>query len=114
MNRAQPPERDPRTRWTGDMSMKVNVLRRSANELKIEIVGERHSFCNALQMSLLEDKRVEFAGYDLAHPLVAQPVVRVLTKGSRKPEDALIAAAKRLGKQMDDFIKAFEDACETK
>lgn len=92
--------------------MKVRVLKREKNELRVEVSGERHSFCNALQRALLEDEYVQFAGYDLPHPLVSQPIVYVQTKGRRKPEEALIKAASRLGDEMKEFLEAFEQAIE--
>ena len=53
--------------------MKINILKKTKNELKIEIEGEGHTFCNLLQDALLEDKSVEMAGYDIPHPLQANP-----------------------------------------
>ena len=72
--------------------MKVKVLKRQDNELKIEIEGSSHGLCNLLAKRLLEDKRVDFAGYDLPHPLAASPVIYIKMKGKAKPEDALIEA----------------------
>lgn len=92
--------------------MKVCVLKREKNELRVEVTGERHSFCNALQKALLEDEYVQFAGYDLPHPLVSQPIIYVQTKGRRKPEEALIKAANRLGEEMREFLEAFEEVIE--
>lgn len=90
--------------------MKINVLERSKNELKIEIVGEGHTFCNALHSLLLKDSTVEFASYGLAHPLIAQPTLYVRTKGQRRPENAMIEAAKALGEEMEEIQGAFKDA----
>jgi len=90
--------------------MKVNVLEKSKNELKIEIVGEGHTFCNALHSALLKDSTVEFVGYGLAHPLVAQPTLYVRTKGRRRPENAMIEAARTLGKEVEEIQEAFESA----
>lgn len=92
--------------------MKVRVLKKDKNELRVEVSGEGHSFCNALQKALLEDEQVQFAGYDLPHPLVSQPVIYVQTKGRRKPEDAFIEAASKLGGEMEEFLKAFEGATQ--
>lgn len=94
--------------------MKIDVLNRSKNELRIEIVGEGHSFCNALQSTLLKDNSIEFVGYDISHPLVAQPIIYIRTKGRRRPENALIDAAKTLGKELDAIEKTFKKAfkCE--
>lgn len=90
--------------------MKVNVLKRSRNELEIEVVGEGHTFCNALQNILLKDKSVEYAGYRIPHPLVAQPIIYVRTKHDKRPEDLLIEAAQNLGREAEEVRKAFEEA----
>jgi len=93
--------------------MKVNVLEKSKNEVKIEIVGEGHSFCNAIHSVLLNDDTVEFVGYNLAHPLVANPTLYVRTKGKRRPENAIIEAAKTLGREAEEITEAFEKALKT-
>jgi DNA-directed RNA polymerase subunit L len=90
--------------------LKVKVLKKSANELKIEIEGAGHGLCNLLQKKLLEDKKVDLAGYDVPHPLASNPVIYVRTKGSAKPEDALIAAADKAREANDAFGKALEKA----
>ena len=90
--------------------MKIKILERSKNELKVEIVGEGHSFCNALHNLLLKDSTVEFSNYNLAHPLIANPTLYVRTKGRRKPESALIEAAKALGKEIEEIQGTFENA----
>lgn len=90
--------------------MKVKVLSRSENELKIEIQGEDHTLCGLLQKALLDDRYVEFAGYEIAHPLVSEPTVYLRTKGRRKPEKALIRAAEKIGDTADKFKREFERA----
>jgi DNA-directed RNA polymerase subunit L len=93
--------------------MKVNVLEKSKNELKIEIVGENHSFCNAIHSVLLRDDTVEFVGYNIAHPLVANPTLYVRTKGKRSPEKAIIEASKTLGRETEEIIEAFNKALKS-
>ncbi len=88
--------------------MKVRVLKHSKNEMKIEIEGEGHSFGSALQSALLEDRNVEFAGYNVPHPLFSKSVVYVRTKGGERAETALKKAAKRLEKRMNELQKLFE------
>jgi DNA-directed RNA polymerase subunit L len=83
--------------------MKINVLKKQDNELKIEVVGATHGLCNLLQKRLLEDKAVDFAGYDVAHPLAANPTIYVRMKGSAKPEDALIRAVEKIKEANDTF-----------
>ncbi len=93
--------------------MNVKVLKKADNELKIEIEGSSHGLCNLLQKRLLEDKRVDFAGYDVPHPLASSPVIYIRMKGRTKPEDALIDAVEKVreaneafGKELDRALKA--------
>ena len=80
--------------------MKINIIHQSKNELRIELVGEGHSFSNALQSILLKDDTIEFVGYNISHPLLSSPVLSIRTKGRRRPENALIDAAKSLRKEL--------------
>jgi DNA-directed RNA polymerase subunit L len=80
--------------------MKINVLHQSKNELRLELIGEGHSFTNALQSILLKDDTIEFVGYNISHPLMANPILFIRTKGRRRPENALIDAAKRLVEEL--------------
>jgi DNA-directed RNA polymerase subunit L len=88
--------------------MKVKLLKKSENELKIEIEGTSHGLCNLLAKRLLEDKKVEFAGYDLPHPLASSPIIYVRMKGANKPEDALIEAASKVREANDAFSKELD------
>jgi len=94
------------------IKMKVKILKREPQEVKIEIEGEGHTFCNALQKVLLEDKSVEMAGYDLPHPLISNPVVYIRTKKEREPEAALREAAQKLQQRNNEFREAFKRALE--
>jgi DNA-directed RNA polymerase subunit L len=88
--------------------LKVKVLKKTANELRIEVEGAGHGLCNLLQKKLLEDKKVELAGYDVPHPLASNPVIYVRTKGAAKPQDALIAAVEKAREVNAAFSKALE------
>lgn len=90
--------------------MKVNVLKKAGNELKIELEGSGHGVCNLLQKKLLEDKKVDQAGYDVPHPLASNPVIYVRMKGSAKPEAALLQAAEKAREENDAFGKALKAA----
>ena len=90
--------------------MKIKVLKKTQNELKIEIEGAEHGFCNLLQKMLLEEKSVDMAGYDIPHPLASNPVVYVRTKGAGTPEDALTKAAEKAREQNEAFSNALEKA----
>ena len=90
--------------------MRIKVLERTSNELKIEIEGVGHSFCNVLQKTLLDEDGIDMAGYNRTHPLVSNPTVYVRTKGKLKPETAIQNAVKRIRKRNKDFKKIFEKA----
>lgn len=90
--------------------MKIKLLKKNSNELELEIEGETHTFCNLLQKTLLEDAGVEMGGYNLPHPLVANPVIYVRTKGRRNPSVALRRAVKGMQKRIDRFQVAFKSA----
>jgi DNA-directed RNA polymerase subunit L len=83
--------------------LKVKVLSKSEKELKIEIEGGSHGICNLIAKRLLEDKTVEFAGYDVPHPLASSPIIYLRMKGTVKPETALIKAVEKVREANDAF-----------
>ena len=90
------------------LTVKIKVLKKEGKELKIEIEGGTHGVCNFLQKRLLEDKTVDFAGYDVAHPLAASPTIYVRMKGAAKPEDALLRAVEKVRQANDAFSEELE------
>jgi len=92
--------------------MKVEILKKTKNELKIEIDGEGHTFCNVVQKALLKNKKVDLAGYDVPHPLTANPVVYLRTKTQNKPETVLRDAVREVQKDSEAFRAAFGKALE--
>ena len=93
--------------------MKIKVLKKTANELKIEIEGVEHGFCNLLQKNLLEDEGVDLGGYDVPHPLAAKPVIYVRMKGTAEPENALIKAAEKAREANTAFGKELKKALKS-
>jgi DNA-directed RNA polymerase subunit L len=90
--------------------MKVNVLNKTKNELKIELEGAGHTICNLLQRKLLEDENVDLAGYDIPHPLASNPILYVRTKGDVKPEDALLEAVRKILDVSEEFSQELKRA----
>jgi DNA-directed RNA polymerase subunit L len=90
--------------------MKVNVLNKTKNELKIELEGAGHTICNLLQRKLLEDENVDLAGYDIPHPLASNPILYVRTKGDVKPEDALLEAVRKILDVSEEFSQELKKA----
>ncbi len=92
--------------------MQVKVLKKTGNELRIEIEGEGHTLCNLLEKVLLEDESIEIAGYNVPHPLTSRSIVYIRTKGRRNPETALRDAAKKILQTEKDFRANFQKALE--
>jgi DNA-directed RNA polymerase subunit L len=90
--------------------VKINVLKKTKNELKIEIEGEGHTFCNLLQHTLLEDENIEIAGYDLPHPLISNPLLYIRVKGGKTPEKALKKALEKIRERTSEFLEKFTEA----
>ena len=95
------------------IQMKIKVLKKTANELKIEVEGEGHSLLNLLQKSLLEDKKIEMAGYDVPHPLIDRAILYVQTKEKQNPEDVINEATKKVLGLSKDFQKSFKKASKS-
>jgi DNA-directed RNA polymerase subunit L len=93
--------------------LKVSVLKRSKGFLKVEVEGEGHTFGHLMQDALLEDKTVDWAGYDLPHPLFTKPVITLRMKGESSAEKALERAAKKVHQNTEEFIEKFSAAVAT-
>ena len=92
------------------LKVKIKVLKKTENELKIEVEDASHGLCNLLQKKLLEDENVDMAGYDVPHPLVSNPIIYVRMKGSTKPAAALKRAAEKARETNGKFSKELEKA----
>jgi len=84
------------------VNLKIKTLKKTSNELRIEVEGAGHTVCNLVQKRLLEDVSVDLAGYSVPHPMSSSSVIYVRTKGDVKPEKALreaVAKARALNKE---------------
>jgi len=90
--------------------LKINIVKSSDNELKIEVEGAGHSLLNVLQKTLLEDENIEVAGYHVPHPLIDSGVLYVQTKTKQKPEEVILEATKKVLDLSKDFQKSFKKA----
>jgi len=93
--------------------MKVKILKKTPNELKIEVQDIGHTLCNLLQKRLLEDENVDLAGYDIPHPLAPNAVIYIRTKNKVKPEEALKKAVKRTLKMNKEFGQKLQKTLKT-
>jgi DNA-directed RNA polymerase subunit L len=90
--------------------MEIKTLKRTSNELRIEVEGIGHTLCNLLQKRLVEDENVDLAGYDVPHPLASGSIIYVRTKGKVRPEEALLAAVEKVREMNKEFGKELQRA----
>src|SRR5438034_10058372 len=63
-----------------------------------------------MQETLLEDKTVDWAGYDQPHPLFRQSIITIRVKGEAQPEKALERASKKIRADTEEFVEKFSSA----
>lgn len=90
--------------------MEVKVLEASREKLKFEVVGEDHTISNLLTKTLLEDPSVKYSTYTIEHPLVSNPVIVVVTDGSKTAKQALLDAISKIKSRIVEFREEFRRA----
>ena len=88
----------------------LKIIEASKNKLKIELVGEDHTVSNLLTKTLLEDPAVTFSSYSIEHPLVSNPVLVVLTDGSKTAKQALMDALLRIKDKIRELRQELDKA----
>lgn len=89
--------------------MKIKIVQSTQNELKLEIEGMGHTFCNLLQKRLLDHEKVDLAGYDIPHPLDSTPILYVRAKGDASPGELLQKAGKKTRNLNKDFKRKLKE-----
>lgn len=87
--------------------MDIKVLKKTDTEIEVEIKGEDHTLLNALKSSLLKDKAVKVATYDIEYPGISNPVLYVRMGRSEDPIEAIKKATMDLSGDCDTFIELF-------
>ncbi|AKB13155.1 MAG: DNA-directed RNA polymerase subunit L [Methanosarcina thermophila] len=89
--------------------MELNILSKTDNELEVELKGETHTLLNLLRDSLIRDKRVEVAFYDMKYVSISDPILYIRTDGTN-PIEVLKDAALKIIAQCDEFTEVFSKA----
>ncbi len=89
--------------------MEPRLIEQDRTELRIEFQEEDHGFCNLLRKTLLEEPSVEFAGYNLEHPLLGSPIVTLKTK-RRQANVVLREGLEKMLARTEKFRKTFKQA----
>ncbi|MEK6934930.1 MAG: DNA-directed RNA polymerase subunit L [Nanoarchaeota archaeon] len=82
--------------------MELEVINSSKNKLKFKLKGETHTFCNAINNELWNDKDVKVAGYRIEQSLEEEPIF-ILETESKEPKKVLQDAITRLRKQFKEI-----------
>ena len=77
-------------------------------ELTFVVHDESHGICNALRHILMQDSDVEYAVYNIDHPLTGKPEMTIRTKRGKRPRVALKRAAEELQKQCLELKKEID------
>ena len=88
--------------------MEVKILEDKNNRLLLELVGETHTFGNAIRHVLWEDDHVKMSGYKVEHPLVSNPVLFIETDGKGSPRKALKHAINLASKKIEALESEFK------
>ena len=91
--------------------MDLKIIKKTADEISIEFIGEGHTILNLLRTELLADERVKLATYDTKFPVMDNPVFRLKTAGADPVVVLREAAAKIIG-QCDQFSSEFAAAAK--
>ena len=86
--------------------MKVKVLEKKKDKLKVEIDGESHTLLNLLRENAWKEK-VEQASYMIEHPYLAKPKIIVRAKN---PKKILVDSAQKIATDAKDFSREFSRA----
>jgi len=92
--------------------MSIRIIKEDSNRLELELKDEDHTMGNLLRTTLLLDRHVRQAGYQIMHPLTGGIRLVVYTDGEEKPREAVMKAlakieedAKELKGKLSELLK---------
>ena len=88
--------------------MELELVEKGEGSLLIKVREEDHTLCNLLRKTLYDDKYVIAASYVIEHPLTEPPKFYVKTKKGKTPERALMDAAGRVAKQLEELREGLQ------
>ena len=88
----------------------IEIIEDKTLELTFVVKDESHGVCNALRHILMQNPDVEYAVYNIDHPLTGKPEMTIKTKRGKRPRTALKQAAAELQKESSEFKKLIDEA----
>ena len=77
-------------------------------KLTFIVKDESHGVCNALRHILMQNPDVEYAVYNIDHPLTGKPEMTIKTKEGKDPRSALKQAAEELQNESSELKKLID------
>lgn len=88
--------------------MELEILEKEKTKMKVKVIGEGHSFCNALRNKLHEDSAVLTAAYEIKHPLISDPIIHLRVSEGEAPEEVLNRVVGKLAEDYEEIQEKLE------
>ncbi len=85
----------------------IEVIKVSNNEIRVIVRGETYTLLDPLVDELNSLEEVEFAGYDVPHPLKEESVLFLRVKEGLNPRDVLKESLRRLMGKYEALERTF-------
>ena len=83
--------------------MNITVLELSEDKVKITLIGQGHTFMNALISEIQKDPTVDVANYVIEFQF-SDPVLTVTTHDKKDPVAPILAACSRIAASCDELL----------
>ena len=88
--------------------MDVKVVRRTGNELIIEIQGEDHTLGNLIAKTAMENDKVAYATYRIPHPLSGKMEIIIVTREGYDVSSVIVEVLEDIRRSLEEFAKEVE------
>ncbi len=92
--------------------MEIEVEEVGPSEIRVVIKGETHTLLSPIVEELNARDDVEFAGYDVPHPLKEEGVIFLRVRDGLDPRKILREAVEKLIKEYEGLEKSFREELE--
>ncbi|MCS7102927.1 MAG: hypothetical protein NZ992_03490 [Candidatus Korarchaeum sp.] len=87
--------------------MDLEVINVSSKEIRVVVRGETYTLLDPLVDELNSMEEVEFAGYDVLHPLKEESVLFLRVRDGLNPKDVLKDSVRRLMEKYEVLERSF-------
>ncbi|RDD53913.1 MAG: DNA-directed RNA polymerase subunit L [Candidatus Korarchaeota archaeon NZ13-K] len=89
------------------ITLEVEVVKVSGNEIRLIVRGETYTLLDPLVDELNSLEEVEFAGYDVPHPLKEESVLFLRVREGMDPREVLRDSVRRLIWKYEEVERSF-------